>query len=112
MLIRNTTYTASRDGGEGSRFLTTTFYDGQGMMVRADSGYTSIDDMDGTTICVLSGTTTELNLATAASEAGISYTPLTFTERRPDPGGVHRRAVPGLDVRQVAARRRPVGVPA
>ena len=40
VLIRNTTYTASRDGGEGSRFLTTTFYDGQGMMVRADSGYT------------------------------------------------------------------------
>jgi general L-amino acid transport system substrate-binding protein len=36
--------------------------------------------MDGTTICVLSGTTTELNLATAAAEAGISYEPLTFTE--------------------------------
>ena len=80
VLIRNTTFTASRDGGEGSRFLTTTFFDGQGMMVRADSGYASIADMDGTTICVLSGTTTELNLATAASEAGISYTPLTFTE--------------------------------
>jgi len=80
VLSRNTTFTASRDGGEGSRFLTTTFYDGQGMMVRADSGYTSIADMDGTTICVLSGTTTELNLATAASDAGIAYTPLTFTE--------------------------------
>jgi len=80
VLIRNTTNTASRDGGEGSRFLTTTFYDGQGMMVRADSGYTSVADMDGTTICVLSGTTTELNLATAASEAGITYTPLTFDE--------------------------------
>jgi general L-amino acid transport system substrate-binding protein len=80
VLIRNTTYTASRDGGEGARFLTTTFFDGQGMMVRADSGYTSIADMDGATICVLSGTTTELNLATAAADAGITYTPLTFTE--------------------------------
>ena len=50
VLIRNTTFTASRDGGERSRFLTTTFYDGQGMMVRADSGYGSITDMDGTTI--------------------------------------------------------------
>ena len=78
MLIRNTTFTASRDGGERSRFLTTTFYDGQGMMVRADSGYGSIADMDGTTICVLSGTTTELNLATAAAAAGIDYEPLTF----------------------------------
>jgi general L-amino acid transport system substrate-binding protein len=80
VLIRNTTFTASRDGGEDSRFLTTTFYDGQGMMVRGDSGYASIADMNGTTICVLSGTTTELNLATAASAAGIDYTPLTFTE--------------------------------
>jgi general L-amino acid transport system substrate-binding protein len=80
VLIRNTTFTSSRDGGENSRFLTTTFYDGQGMMVRADSGYTSIADMGGTTICVLSGTTTELNLATAAAAAGIDYEPLTFTE--------------------------------
>ena len=80
VLIRNTTFTSSRDGGENSRFLATTFYDGQGMMVRADSGYTSIADMGGTTICVLSGTTTELNLATAAAEAGIDYEPLTFTE--------------------------------
>jgi general L-amino acid transport system substrate-binding protein len=80
VLVRNTTYTASRDGGEGARFLTTTFYDGQGMMVRADSGFASIDDMDGTTICVLQGTTTELNLATAFDSAGLSYTPLTFTD--------------------------------
>jgi general L-amino acid transport system substrate-binding protein len=78
VLIRNTTRTASRDGGEQSTFLTTTFYDGQGMMVRGDSGYASIEDMDGTTICVLSGTTTELNLTTAAAQAGIDYEPLTF----------------------------------
>ena len=80
VLIRNTTWTSSRDGTENSRFLVTTFYDGQGMMVRADSGYSTLADMDGTTICVLSGTTTELNLATAAAEAGIDYEPLTFTE--------------------------------
>jgi general L-amino acid transport system substrate-binding protein len=80
VLIRNTTYTASRDGGEGARFLTTTFYDGQGMMVRADSGFRSVDDMAGTTICVLQGTTTELNLATRFDSAGLDYTPLTFTD--------------------------------
>ncbi len=78
VLVRNTTYTASRDGGDGATFLTTTFYDGQGMMVSADSGFTSIDDMTDTSICVLSGTTTELNLATRM--AGIEYTPLTFDE--------------------------------
>ena len=80
VLIRNTTFTASRDGGEGARFLTTTFYDGQGMMVRADSGFRSVDDMAGTTICVLQGTTTELNLATRFDSAGLDYTPLTFTD--------------------------------
>ncbi len=78
VLVRNTTYTASRDGGLAATFLTTTFYDGQGMMVSADSGFTSIDDMTDTQICVLSGTTTELNLTTRM--AGINYTPVTFDE--------------------------------
>jgi general L-amino acid transport system substrate-binding protein len=80
VLIRNTTYTASRDGGEGARFLATTFFDGQGMMVRADSGFASVDDMNGTTICVLQGTTTELNLAARFDSAGLTYTPLTFSD--------------------------------
>ncbi|MGH8874616.1 MAG: amino acid ABC transporter substrate-binding protein [Acidimicrobiia bacterium] len=78
VLIRNTTWTASRDGGEGATFLTTTFYDGQGMMVRADSGFATIEDMTDTAVCVLSGTTTELNLATRM--AGIAHTPLTFED--------------------------------
>lgn len=78
VLIRNTTRTSSRDGGLGATFLTTTFYDGQGMMVGADGGFTAIDDMTDTTICVLSGTTTELNLTARMAE--IPYTPLTFDE--------------------------------
>lgn len=78
VLIRNTTYTASRDGGEGATFLSTTFYDGQGMMVRADSGFTVMEDLANTGICVLSGTTTELNLATRFVD--IPYEPLTFEE--------------------------------
>ena len=76
VLIRNTTFTSSRDGREGATFLTTTFYDGQGMMVRADSGITSIDDMANLSVCVLTGTTTELNLA--ARFGSTPYTPLTF----------------------------------
>ncbi len=78
VLIRNTTWTASRDGGEGATFLTTTFYDGQGMMVREDSGFTSVDDMANVAVCVLSGTTTELNLATRFGD--IPYTPQTFED--------------------------------
>lgn len=80
VLIRNTTFTASRDGGEGARFLHTTFYDGQGMMVRADAGFDSVEDMGGTTICVLQGTTTELNLQTRFATADLDYEPLTFTD--------------------------------
>jgi general L-amino acid transport system substrate-binding protein len=80
VMIRNTTFTASRDGDEGARFLHTTFYDGQGMMVRTDSGFTSVEDMGGTTICVLQGTTTELNLQTRFATAGLDYTPLTFPD--------------------------------
>lgn len=78
VLSRNTTFIAGRDGGEGATFLTTTFYDGQGMMVRADGGFASIDDMTNTSICVLSGTTTELNLTTRMADIG--YTPLTFED--------------------------------
>ena len=78
VLIRNTTFTSSRDGGEGATFLHTTFYDGQGMLVRADSGFTTLEDLADTAICVLSGTTTELNLATRF--ANIPYEPLTFDE--------------------------------
>jgi len=78
VLVRNTTFTSSRDGGLAATFLTTTFYDGQGMMVTAESGFASIDEMTDTSICVLSGTTTELNLTTRM--AGINYTPLTFDE--------------------------------
>jgi len=83
VLIRNTTRTASRDGSEGATFLTTTFYDGQGMMVRADSDYQELEDMGGTTICTLSGTTTELNLESQFQARNVEYTPLAFEDNDP-----------------------------
>jgi general L-amino acid transport system substrate-binding protein len=83
VLIRNTTRTASRDGGEGATFLTTTFYDGAGMMVNADSRYQEIEDMADTTICVLSGTTNEQVLASVFGAQDIQHTPLTFEEVDP-----------------------------
>jgi general L-amino acid transport system substrate-binding protein len=70
VLMRNTTWTVTRDAQWGL-FGPTTFYDGQGLLVRADVGATSIADLAGATICVQSGTTTELNLADAMSEAGL-----------------------------------------
>jgi len=71
VLSRNTTWTASRDGGDGANFLHPTFYDGQQMMVRADSGFASIDDMGGAVVCVAAGTTTEGNVATEFEARGL-----------------------------------------
>jgi general L-amino acid transport system substrate-binding protein len=73
VLIRNTTWTASRDGAEGATFLTTTFYDGQGIMVGADSGFASINDLDGVIVCVAQGTTTEGNAANEAARLGLEW---------------------------------------
>ena len=63
VLVRNTTWTLSRDASTGLSFATTTFYDGQGMMVRVADGFADVDALADATICVLQGTTTELNLA-------------------------------------------------
>ena len=78
ILIRNTTWTASRDGAEQANFLHTTFYDGQGFMVRADSGIASVEDMTDASICVLTGTTTLLNLNAFLGDAGIAFTAVEF----------------------------------
>ncbi len=76
VLIRNTTWTISRDAQSGLSFATTTFYDGQGMMVRVADGFETVDDLEGATICVLQGTTTELNLADRLPNS----TPLGFED--------------------------------
>ena len=78
VLIRNTTWTASRDGAEQATFLHTNFYDGQGFMAAADSGITSLEDMANATICVQTGTTTLTNLNAVFTDRGIPFTPLEF----------------------------------
>ncbi|MDM8531151.1 amino acid ABC transporter substrate-binding protein [Anaerolineales bacterium HSG25] len=76
VLSRNTTWTISRDTSLGFNFVGVTFYDGQGMMVRKDSGVTSLDDLAGATICVQQGTTTEKNLADVMRSLGLDYEPV------------------------------------
>jgi general L-amino acid transport system substrate-binding protein len=80
VLVRNTTWTASRDGGEGATFLQPNFYDGQGMMVSADSGFASVGDMDGVIVCVAKGTTTEGNAAAEATRLGLSWEVRAFDD--------------------------------
>jgi general L-amino acid transport system substrate-binding protein len=72
LLSRNVTWNAKRDA-EWGNFSIVMFYDGQGFIVPADSGVDSIDDLDGATICVTSGTTTESNLATYFADHGLAY---------------------------------------
>lgn len=79
LLSRNVTWTASRDAQWGN-FTYIMFYDGQGFMIRKDSGITSTDEFDGATVCVTSGTTTEQNLADFFRQNGMSYEAVIFEE--------------------------------
>ena len=79
VLVRNTTWTASRDGGEAATFMQPTFYDGQGMMVAAGS-YESVGDMNGAVVCVAKGTTTEGNAALESSRLGLNWEVRSFDE--------------------------------
>lgn len=78
VLIRNSTWTTTRDSTVGLNFVGTTFYDGQGIMVRKDSGVKSIKDLAGMRVGVDTGTTTELNLATYFRKLGVDFEPVTF----------------------------------
>lgn len=80
VLVRNTTWTSSRDGAEGIAFTHVNFYDSQGMFVRADSAFQSVSDMGDTAICVTTGTTTELNLADYMGQLGLNFEAVTFAE--------------------------------
>ncbi|WP_421997512.1 amino acid ABC transporter substrate-binding protein [Reyranella sp.] len=63
MLSNNTTLTLTRDTALGLDFTAVTYYDGQGFMVPKKLGVKSAKELDGATVCVAPGTTTELNLA-------------------------------------------------
>ena len=79
MLSRNVTWTSTRDAQWGN-YTVTMFYDGQGFMARADAGFTSALDLDGTTVCVTSGTTTELNLAGFFRQNGLALETVVFED--------------------------------
>ncbi|MEM8869038.1 MAG: amino acid ABC transporter substrate-binding protein [Pseudomonadota bacterium] len=76
MLARNTTWTFSRDVDLKFTFVGVNYYDGQGFMVRKDLGVASATELDGATVCIQTGTTTELNLADYFRANNISYQPV------------------------------------
>jgi general L-amino acid transport system substrate-binding protein len=76
LLARNTTWTYSRDIDLKFEFVGVNYYDGQGFMVPRALGVTSAADLDGATVCIQTGTTTELNLADFFRANNISYEPV------------------------------------
>jgi general L-amino acid transport system substrate-binding protein len=80
VLVRNSTWTFSRDTDLKLDFVAVNYYDGQGFMVKKDLGVSSAKELDGATICIQTGTTTELNLADFVKTNGINYTPVTIQD--------------------------------
>jgi general L-amino acid transport system substrate-binding protein len=76
VLWRNTTWTFVRDVDVKLLFLGVNYYDGQGFLVRKDLGVTSATELDGASVCIQTGTTTELNLADFFRSNNISYEPV------------------------------------
>jgi general L-amino acid transport system substrate-binding protein len=80
MLARNTTWTLGREAQLGLAFASVNFYDGQGFMVKQSSGVTSAKQLDGATVCVQPGTTTELNLADFFRTNRMRFTPVVIEQ--------------------------------
>jgi general L-amino acid transport system substrate-binding protein len=78
VLARNTTWTISRDTSLGLNFAGTSYYDGQGFMVPKKLGVTSAKQLNGATICVQPGTTTELNLADYFRANNMTFKPVVI----------------------------------
>ena len=76
LLARNTTWTFSRDVDLKFTFIGVNYYDGQGFLAPKSLGVSSAKELDGATVCIQTGTTTELNLADFFRANGISYEPV------------------------------------
>ena len=78
VLIRSTTWTATRDTSLGLNFAGVNYYDGQGFLVSKDLGVKSALELDGASFCIQAGTTTELNLTDYFKANKMTYKPITY----------------------------------
>ncbi|MEQ5835191.1 amino acid ABC transporter substrate-binding protein [Marinobacter sp. NFXS9] len=78
MLSRNTTWTLTRDASLGLNFTGTNYYDGQGFLIKKDIGVTDAKELNGATVCIQAGTTTELNLADYFRANDMEFKPIVF----------------------------------
>lgn len=78
MLARNTTWNMTRDASQGSVFVATSYYDGQGFMVPKSLGVKSAKELDGATVCVQTGTSSEQTLADYFAANKMKYKTVVF----------------------------------
>ena len=83
LLARNTTWTMDRDTKLGLLFAGVNYYDGQGFMVKKSLNVASAKDLSGASVCVQTGTTTELNLADYSKVNNLDLKPVVF-EKQPE----------------------------
>ncbi len=107
VLSRTTTWTSSRDNGQGIVFTAVNYYDGQGFLVRKSLGIKSAKELNGATMCVSQGTTTELNLADFARTNGIKINVLNFIDTNETAKAYEAGRCDGYttDMSQLAANR-------
>jgi general L-amino acid transport system substrate-binding protein len=89
ILSRNTTWTLTRDASLGANFVGTIYYDGQGFMVKKELKVASAKELNGATVCVQSGTTTEKNLTDFARANKLDIKPLVFEKNEAATGAYH-----------------------
>ncbi len=82
LVSRTTTWTMKRDGKQGVDFTVVVFYDGQGFMVKKDLGIKSAKELDGASVAVVSGTTSELNVADFARLNNIKLETVVFDSKK------------------------------
>ena len=80
MLSNNSTWTMTRDTALGLDFTGVTYYDGQGFMVTRKRGVKSAKELNGATICVPSGSTTELNVADYFRAMKMTFKPVIIED--------------------------------
>ena len=88
VLVRNTTWTMSRDTSLGLNFGPVNYYDGQGFMVRKKLKIASAMELSGASVCTQQGTTTELNLADFFRANKLKYEVVVVRDHRRDDQGL------------------------
>ena len=108
LLIRSTTWTLGREADLGLLFAWVNYYDGTGFLVKKSANVKSAKELDGATICVQPGTSTELAIADYFRQNKMKFTPIEIQDLAADPACLPRRPLRRLLDRQLRARHLPL----